>query len=436
MRSALLQGVAALVFAAAHAAAADDVRAWRTWLELPTATSDRRPVTFPSERDLSALRGNEAWLKRWTSVPPSVAWNDVASELIVKYQQTPLRATRIFAYVHTAMHDALVHCARLGCEPAARPIAMHAAASRMLDHLYPDESRGRLEALGHSAAAAFLAASGRHPQAELAWSAGRAVADNAIRRALDDGWDLPRLPQKRPAWKPGVWRAAPPLNIYDPQEPNGAFWRTWALKDGGEIAPAPPIPYGTPAYWADVDELRAVAKALTLEQKRIAEDWNLAGGSVTPPGVWNLRAKALVLSYKLEPAWAARVFSTLNVAMADAMIACWHAKYQWWTERPVTVIREHRDASFMPYLVTPPHPTYPSGHSSASGAAEVALASFFPNESANLKVMAEEAAVSRLYGGIHFRSDNDQGLELGRRIGKRAVGQAVESSTQSAATTR
>jgi len=189
MKSALLQGLAALLFAA-QASASDEVLAWRAWLELPGSTGPQAPVAFPSERELAPLRRNEAWLKRWASVPPSVAWNDVASELIVKYQQSPLRATRVFAYVHTAMHDALVHCARLGCEPAARPIAMHAAASRMLDHLYPDESRGRMEALGHSAAAAFLAARGRHPQAELAWSAGRAVADNAILRALDDaGWD-------------------------------------------------------------------------------------------------------------------------------------------------------------------------------------------------------------------------------------------------------
>ena len=417
--------------------AADDVRAWRPWLDLPAAPPSAQPVAFPSERELAALRRNEAWLKRWAEPAPAVAWNDAASELIVKYQQTPLRATRVFAYLHTAIHDALVYCARLGCEPAARPIAMHAAASRVLDHLYPDESRGRLEALGHSAATAVLASSGPQPQAALAWNAGRAVADNAIRRALDDGWDLPRLPQKRPAWKPGGWRAAPPLNMYDPQEPNGAFWRTWVLKDGGEIAPPPPIPHATPAYWAEVDELHAVAKALTLEQKRIAEDWNLAAGSVTPPGVWNLRAKDLVLAYKLDAAQAARAFSTLNVAMADAMIACWHAKYTWWTERPVTVIREQRDAAFLPPLITPPHPTYPSGHSSASGAGEIALAAFFPNESANLKAMAEEAAMSRLYGGIHFRSDNDAGLEIGRKIAARAVARMRGApGAQSAVTTR
>ena len=421
----------------ARASVADDVRAWHTWLPTSAPTGLPTEAGLPSEQELAALRGNQAWLARWAVPPPSVAWNDVASELVVKYQQTPLRATRTFAYVHTVIHDALVQCARLGCEPRARLVAMHAAASRMLDHLYPDESRGRMEALGHSAAAAVLASGGSLEQAELAWGAGRAVAENAIRRALDDGWDLPRLPQKRPAWKPGVWRASPPLNVYDPQEPNAPRWRTWVLKDSAEIEPLPPPVYGTPADWADVDEVRAVGAALTAEQKRIAEDWNLGAGSVTPPGVWNLRAKDLVLARKLDAAQAARVFSALNVAMADAMIACWHAKYVWWTERPVTVIRDHRDPAFNPHLVTPNHPSYISGHSSASGAAERALAAFFPGEAAKLKAMAEEAAMSRLYGGIHFRSDNEQGLTLGRNVAARVLAHMGKApSAQSAATTR
>jgi hypothetical protein len=307
----------------------------------------------------------------------------------------------------------------------------------MLDHLYPDEASGRLEALGHSAAAAVVAANGVQPRATLAWDTGRAVAETAIRRALYDGWDLPRLPAKRPDWKPGVWRAAPPLNIYDPLEPNAEHWRTWVLKDGAELEPPPPPTYGTSAYWADVEEVRAVAKALTAEQKRIADEWNLGLGSVTPPGVWNLRAKALALEHQLDAAQSARVFAALNAAMLDAIVACWHAKYKWWTERPVTVIRAERDAGFMPYLITPGFPSYVSGHATVSGAAAEVLAAFFPAEAQKLHGMAEEAAISRLYGGIHFRSDNEQGLALGRAVGARTVQRTREPDlAQSAAITR
>ncbi len=428
----------ALMAAAPFAgAAAEGIAAWTPWLERPAAASAAPAPAFPGERELAALRANRAWLERWSAQAPSVAWNDVVAELVVKYQQNPLRAARSYTYAHAAIHDALVECARRGCESAVQPIAMHAAASRVLDHLYPAESRGRLEALGHSAAAAVLAAEGMHPQAALAWRSGAAVAETAIRRALYDGWDLPRLPAKRPAPGPGVWRASPPINIYDPIEPHAGTWRTWVLKEGAELEPPPPPEFGSAGYWAEVDEVYAVWKGLTPEQKRIAEEWNLDAGSVTPPGVWNLHAQRLAREKNLDAAGAARVFSTLNAAMMDAFIACWHAKYKWWTERPVTIIRERHDREFLPHLVTPGFPSYVSGHATVSGAAAAVLADFFPESAARLKAMADEAAVSRLYGGIHFKSDNDAGLELGRRVGLRAVARWREHApAQSTATTR
>jgi membrane-associated phospholipid phosphatase len=148
--------------------------------------------------------------------------------------------------------------------------------------------------------------------------------------------------------------------------------------------------------------------------------------------VWNQRAIALIRSQRLEPAPAARVLAALNVAMHDAAIACWRSKYQWWVVRPVTVIREKWDPAFLPHLITPPHPSYVSGHASVSGAAEVALAAFFPGRKSELRALAEEAALSRLYGGIHYRSDNDEGLRLGRRVGevvmKKALGAAAQAS--------
>lgn len=420
---------AALLLAsvAVCARAADDPRSWPTWLQQRDVESAASTFVAPDTRTLSSLRANRSWLERWTAQPPAVTWDGIARDLVVKYQQNPLRASRVFAYVQTAIHDALVVCARRGCKAEVRPIAMHAAASHVLDHLYPDETRGRLEALGHSAASAVLAASGGHAQAELAWQVGRSVADNAVRRALYDGWDLPRLATGRPAWKSGVWRASPPLNMHDPVEPNAVHWLTWVLKNSGEIEPPPPPTYGSGTFWKEVEEVRAVRTALTPEEKRIADDWNLGAGSVTPPGVWNMRAKDLVVAHRLDAARAALVFSTLDVAMADAMLACWHAKFKWWTERPVTVIRASRDPNFMPHLVTPGFPSYVSGHASASGAAAEVLSSFFPAERANLQAMADEAALSRLYGGIHYRSDNEQGLALAR---------LADLSPQSAATTR
>ncbi|TMG72548.1 MAG: vanadium-dependent haloperoxidase, partial [Betaproteobacteria bacterium] len=134
---------------------------------------------------------------------------------------------------------------------------------------------------------------------------------------------------------------------------------------------------------------------------------------------------------KFAPASAARVLAALNVAMNDAAIACWRAKYHWWRVRPVTVIRERFDPNFLPHLITPPHPSYVSGHASVSGAAEAALIAFFPERQSELRAYAEEAALSRLWGGIHYRSDNDEGLRLGRNVAERVMRRAFAATPDS-----
>jgi membrane-associated phospholipid phosphatase len=89
--------------------------------------------------------------------------------------------------------------------------------------------------------------------------------------------------------------------------------------------------------------------------------------------------------------------------------------------RPVTAIRRELNATWLPYLATPSFPSYVSGHSTTSAAAAEVLASFFPTDAARLRAWAAEAAVSRLYGGIHFRSDNEAGTELGMKVGAAAL---------------
>ena len=262
---------------------------------------------------------------------------------------------------------------------------------------------------------------------ERALVAGERAANDAIQRALTDGADRQPATWRAPAPGPGVWRATPPLNIHTPQELLAGEWRPW-VRGSNELQPPPPPEYGSVRFWAETEEVYRVWQALTPGQKAIAEDWNLQQGSITPPGVWNLRAIELIRSEKLDPAAAARVLAALNAAMNDAAIACWRAKYRWWVVRPVSVIRERFDPNFLPHLITPPHPSYVSGHAAVSGAAAVALATFFPVRKAELHSFAEEAAMSRLYGGIHYRSDNEEGLRLGRRVAELVLRQALAAN--------
>ena len=119
----------------------------------------------------------------------------------------------------------------------------------------------------------------------------------------------------------------------------------------------------------------------------------------------------------LSAAEAARVFAHLGMAQADAFIAAWDAKYTYWSGRPTGLI-----PGFASTIITPNFPAYISGHATLSGASSTVLAAFFPADAARLDAQAEEAALSRLYGGIHWRSDNEVGLGVGRQIGESGRG--------------
>jgi membrane-associated phospholipid phosphatase len=167
----------------------------------------------------------------------------------------------------------------------------------------------------------------------------------------------------------------------------------------------------------------AVSRALTPEQRRIAELWADGAGTDTPPGHWNRIALELIRGARLPAKRAARVLAQLNTAQADAFVAAWDAKFAYWSERPVTAIRRELDPAWLPLLATPPFPSYVSGHATTSGAASEVLAAAFPREAVRLRALAEEAALSRLYAGIHFRSDNEAGLALGRQVAAAALGE-------------
>ena len=398
---------------------------WPRWLPEGPGRSDRTTPATATSPPLAMAAGDslrqrfstDAVAQKWATGPASLPWTGLTLELIVKYQQNPLRAARVLAHLNAAANDAIVQLTAASSAEVAQ-----AVASAVLAHFYPRESPGRLDAIGIGAMRAVAARARVSPEKlASAREVGRRAAAEAIRRALDDGSDATWNPADRPAAAAPVWRAAPPLNLYNPSEPLAGNWRTWALEDSKEISPPQPVPFGSERYWNEAQEVLRVSRALTPEQKRIADEWNLDKGSVTPPGVWNRKAMELVAGRGWGTAETARVLAALNVAMSDALIACWRAKFAHWTVRPVNVIREKLDPDFLPYLFTPPFPSYVSGHAAASGAAAEVLAAFFPERAAELQEWAEEAAMSRLYGGIHFRSDNDEGLRLGRAVGRLVI---------------
>src|SRR5207244_2715305 len=169
----------------------------------------------------------------------------------------------------------------------------------------------------------------------------------------------------------------------------------------------------------------------TEDQTEIALFWADGAGTETPPGHWNNIAQTIAGGRSNTLEQNARLFALLNIAMADAAICAWDAKYAFHFWRPVTAINfAEPELNWMSFIVTPPFPDYVSGHSTFSGAAATVLELFYGTEDLPFTIgsdflpgvyrsfptcldAAEEAAVSRLYGGIHFRSANDDALEAG-----------------------
>jgi membrane-associated phospholipid phosphatase len=345
-----------------------------------------------------------AWAPLAHAAEPSAVrpWIELDLEAISSHSTNPPRASRALAHLSSAMYLA----ALAGRE--ARDDAVAGAASTVLVHFYPDEP-SRIDALADRLA----------DVSSPAFARGRLVGRLLVTRAKSDHSDA--------VWTgsapvgPGYWVPTPPAFVYPPLEPLAGTWRTWNLRDGSQLRPGPPPAYAGAQFLAELQEVYGVSQSLTAEQKRIAEYWADGAGTVTPPGHWNRIALELVGPAGWSTLRESLLFSALNTAQADAFIACWDAKYAYWSLRPVTAVRRLIDPSWLSYIVTPPFPSYVSGHSTTSGAAATVLGGFFPNRAGDLNAMAEEAAISRLYGGIHFRSDNEAGLELGRSVGAVAV---------------
>jgi PAP2 superfamily len=326
-------------------------------------------------------------------------WIGVELAEIAAHRTSPPRAARGLALLSVAMLEATK------APRGRREAAVAGAAATVLAYQYPDRA---------DAFAALIA--GERPKRAVA--AGRRIGARAIAKARTDGSDA--------VWfgtvptGPGLWMPTPPA-FAPPLEPLVGTWRPWNIKSGSRLRPGPPPAIGSRQYARELREVYEVSQALTDDQKRIADFWADGPGTVTPPGHWNQIALQLIHAHRLSDRAAARVLTAINTAQADAFIACWDAKFTYWSERPVTAIRRELDPDWPSYIGTPPFPSYVSGHSTTSGAASEVLAAYFPGKARRLRAWAEEAAVSRLYGGIHFRSDNEAGLALGRKVARAAL---------------
>lgn len=335
--------------------------------------------------------------------------------LVVKYQQNPLRAARALAYAHVALHDAWW----LAATDGQAELAAHRAASLVLEQLYPNETPGQFEA---QFALLAIQAVGGSAADRAATDIGHAVAQALIARSLNDGAGRVWSVKTRPAAFHGIWQPTYPLFAANPVEGLAPQWLPWVTPGAQRYEPPTAFRPGSAEHRRETQEVAEVAKGLNPHQVEAAKAWNLAAGSVTPGGVWMQQTlDALAAESTVSPSFALQALAALSVALHDAFVACWRIKLRDWSERPVTAIRRDLNPTFKPLLVTPGFPSYVSGHATVSGAAAQVLGHFWPARRGHFEAQAQEAALSRLWGGIHFRSDNDEGLRLGQSVGAEVV---------------
>jgi hypothetical protein len=380
-----------------------------------------------------------------------IQWNDAVREAIRVAATPATSASRIMAITHAAVYDAVNALDRthevflvdaIAHPQASREAAVAAAAHRVLVNFYSAQV-GTLDAKLTASLATITDGKAEDDGVAL----GRYVADQILALRQNDGSGVV-LPPYTGNTAVGQWRPTPPANLPG-LAPHWPDVTPFAMTSGNQFRPAPPPALTSAEYTAafnEVKELGSLTSATrTADQTAIARFWLNAAGTATPIGHLNLMAQVAAQQEGNTLEENARLFAGLNIAMADAVISCWDAKYEYNFWRPQTGIREAdlddnpdtvADPVWTPLFATPAHPSYTSGHTSNSGAAAAVLAAFFGTDNieftlasqhpsfpatrsyASFSQAAEESAVSRMYGGIHWNFDNNVGLDAGNAIGQ------------------
>ena len=185
---------------------------------------------------------------------------------------------------------------------------------------------------------------------------------------------------------------------------------TWIVTRPDLVSERPGSPPSTSSELmkTELAEVKSVSENLTRDQLAIVHKWADGGGTYTPPGHWNDIAAEHIRDANFSEVRAARAFALLNLAMHNAAVGCWDAKYYWFNPRPSQLDPSIKTATGLPNF-----PSFTSGHSTFSASAGSILSYLFPGSANEFSMDVEEAAISRLYGSIHFRSD----IEVGKTHG-------------------
>ncbi len=359
-------------------------------------------------------------------------WNAVTmTTLAIAATPVPEQPLHLAA-VHRAVYEAVLTIDEHS-HHASVLAAVGAAAHTVLVAEFPAQTH-RLD----TALATALAGAGTDPSVTAGLSVGRAAGVAVLQERSDDGRNGPTVPVPPPA--PGVWVPTPP-NVIGASSWLGGV-RPFVLRDAAQLRPAgPPTP--SSARWArDYDETRLLGSASSTvrsaQQTEVARFW------ADPPLVQNQRAlRSYSERLHLRTLRTAQLFALADTASADALIACWDAKYHFAYWRPFSAIPNGdqdsnpataADAGWRPLLPTPNHPEYPSAHSCSTTAIVTVVAALAPSGRLDLTMdstttgtvhhygsvreLTDEVANARVWGGLHWRFSTEDGTRIGRAVAR------------------
>lgn len=410
-------------------------------LRLPAPPSSDSPQTQQELQELHTLQAYRTPQENdtvyyWNS-GACVRWNEIARNLVTRYSTSPPMASRVYALLSVAQYDSLVatwnnkyyyntstpymldtsivQLVKTSGDPGypSEHAVVAAASAAVLSYLYPNQTAWLNQTASEHEASRLWAGVSLRSDITAGDSLGREVAEQVINRAKTDGsnavWNG-TVPTGPGSWFSSQMPPSPPLL------PMWGQVKPWIMNSSSEFLMSPPPAFGSAEFNSSLDEVKQISDARTADELRAALFWADGAGTWTPPGHWNQIACDLITRYHLNELRSARTLALMNMAIMDAGICCWYNKYTYWLIRPAQV-----DPTITTPVGLPNFPSYPSGHSSFSGAAGEVLSYVFPNERSALTATVDEASLSRLYAGIHYRFDCTRGVDTGRSIGQLAV---------------
>ena len=382
-------------------------------------------------------------------------WNHIMLEATLVSPATPAPvSTRSTAIVQAAVFDAVngidpqytpVHVGLTGPHNASKRAAAVQAAFATLIRLYPAQSdvlEQQRSASLTGIARGWGAERSESIQQGIEW--GQTVADSIWDWRSNDGF-AQTVPSFIGGNAPGEWRPTPPASLPG-LTPQLAHVTPWVIESPSQFRPPAPPALDSAQYTADFNEIKLVGSSSssdrTADQTQYALFWNPGN----PPDFWDPVATALAERHHFSLLQTAHLLAQVNLAMSDAIIGCWDAKYTYVSWRPITAIQladtdgnpdTLADPTWMPLLVTPPFPGYPSAHSCASAAAARVLSHYFGENTAitvtndalpgevrsfgSFSAALAEIVDARVFGGIHFRTDCNAGQTLGDSVGEYVI---------------